>query len=212
MSRRLIVWRHGQTEHNAGGIYQGQLDTELSDRGREQVDAAARELASRAPSRIVASDLVRAADTARILAGLADREVGYDPRLREIDVGEWTGLTHEQVERESPETSRALARGADIARGRDGERVADVAVRTAAAAAEIVEAMGPDDLVVVATHGLAGRTLVAGLLGWSQQQAWRTLVGLRNAHWAELDEQPDGWRLVTWNAGVLTPGPPGATR
>lgn len=212
MSRRLIVWRHGQTEHNAGGIYQGQLDTELSDRGREQVDAAARELAPRAPSRIVASDLVRAADTARMLAAVAGREVDYDPRLREIDVGEWSGLTREQVERESPGTSRALARGEDIARGRNGERVADVAARTAEAAAEIVEAMGPDDLVVVATHGLAGRTLVAGLLGWSQQQAWRTLVGLRNAHWAELEEQPGGWRLVAWNAGVLTPGQPDATR
>ncbi len=211
MSRRLIVWRHGQTEHNAGGIHQGQLDTELSDRGKREVQAAAPELAARAPSRIVASDLVRAADTARLLARAIGLEVHYDPRLREIDVGAWTGLTREQVARDHPESSGALARGEDVVRGRDGERVADVAVRTAAAAAAIVEAMGPDDLVVVATHGVAGRALVAGLLGWSQHQAWSTLVGLRNAHWAELELQPGGWRLVTWNAGVLLPGQPGAT-
>lgn len=206
MTRQLIVWRHGETEYNAGGVYQGQLDTELSACGRQQAAAAARELAAHPPDRIVASDLTRAADTARTLARVTGLEVDYDPRLREIDVGAWTGLTREQVEREHPDSCAAIARGEDVVRGHHGERVADVAARTAAASTEIVAAMGPDDLVVVATHGLAGRTLVAGLLGWSQDQARRTVVGLRNAHWAELAQQPDGWRLVSWNAGVVPPG------
>ncbi|MBA2696666.1 MAG: histidine phosphatase family protein, partial [Actinobacteria bacterium] len=68
MTRRLIVWRHGETEHNVSGVFQGQLDTPLSQRGREQVATAAAELAARGPSRVVASDLARAADTGRALA------------------------------------------------------------------------------------------------------------------------------------------------
>ncbi|MHB1474540.1 MAG: histidine phosphatase family protein, partial [Dermatophilaceae bacterium] len=43
--RRLIVWRHGETDHNAGGIWQGQLDTALSATGREQAQVAAAVLA-----------------------------------------------------------------------------------------------------------------------------------------------------------------------
>lgn len=211
MTRRLIVWRHGETEHNASGVFQGQLDTPLSQRGREQVATAVAELAGRGPSRVVASDLVRAADTGRALAAAGGLPIDLDARFREIDVGSWSGRTHAQIERDHPQESRAVARGEDVVRGDHGERVADVAVRTAAAAADIAAAMTADELVVVATHGLAGRALVAGLLGWSQQQAWRTLVGLRNAHWAELAEQGDEWRLVTWNTGVLTPALPSAT-
>lgn len=212
MTRRLVVWRHGETEHNASGVFQGQLDTELSEHGREQVAAAADVLATLAPSRIVASDLIRAADTGRALARVAEVPIGYDPRLREIDVGAWTGLTHEQIERDHGQSARAVARGQDPVRGGHGERLADVAARTAAAAAEIVAGMGPDDLVVLATHGQAGRALVAGLLGWPlDQPCARSLVGLRNAHWAQLLQQQDGWRLLTWNAGAVTPGRPCAT-
>jgi len=57
--RRLIVWRHGETDHNAGGIWQGQLDTALSAKGREQARAAAAALTAYSPAVIVSSDLER---------------------------------------------------------------------------------------------------------------------------------------------------------
>ncbi len=62
--RRLLIWRHGQTDHNASGIWQGQLDTALSEAGRAQAQAAAAVLASYEPSLIHSSDLSRAAETA----------------------------------------------------------------------------------------------------------------------------------------------------
>ena len=62
--RRLVMLRHGQTEYNAGSRMQGQLDTDLSDLGREQAVAAAEVLAKRQPLLIVSSDLRRALDTA----------------------------------------------------------------------------------------------------------------------------------------------------
>lgn len=55
---------------------------------------------------------------------------------------------------------------------------------------------------MVSTHGLASRALVADVVGLSYRQAWLSLVGLRNAHWAELVEHRTGWRLEVWNAGV----------
>lgn len=56
--RRVIVWRHGETAHNAGGIYQGHLDTPLSDRGVQQAEAAAQTLAAREVSLLVALSLI----------------------------------------------------------------------------------------------------------------------------------------------------------
>ena len=58
--RRLVMLRHGQTGYNAGNRMQGQLDTELSDLGRDQAVAAAEVLAKRQPLVIMSSDLRRA--------------------------------------------------------------------------------------------------------------------------------------------------------
>jgi probable phosphoglycerate mutase len=202
--RRVLVWRHGETAHNAGGIYQGQLDSHLSERGRAQARAAAEVLAARGVTRLVSSDLARASDTADALAALTGLVVEHDPRLREIHVGRWQGLPHTEVVARFPDVVAALDRGEDAVRGETGERVADVQVRVRAVFDELVHRLRDDQTAVVATHGMASRALVADVLGLSYQQAWLSLVGLRNCHWAELVEHRTGWRLDTWNAGVGT--------
>ncbi|MEX3770870.1 glucosyl-3-phosphoglycerate phosphatase, partial [Mycolicibacterium fortuitum] len=86
--RRLVLLRHGQTEYNAGSRMQGQLDTELSDLGRDQAAAAAEVLAKRQPLLIVSSDLKRALDTAMTLGDRAGISVQIDKRLRETHLGD----------------------------------------------------------------------------------------------------------------------------
>src|SRR3954453_4251950 len=89
--RRLIIWRHGQTDHNASGIWQGQLDTALSEGGRAQAHAAAEVRASYETSLIHSSDLSRAAETAHALGSRLGLAVHHDERLREIPAGGWQG-------------------------------------------------------------------------------------------------------------------------
>lgn len=202
--RRVIVWRHGETAHNASGIYQGQLDSHLSERGREQAAAAAQALAARQVDRLLSSDLARAADTADALAARTGLRVEHDPRLREIHVGQWQGMAHTEVVERFPEVVAALDRGEDQVRGVTGERVADVRVRVRAVFEELTQRLGPDGTAVVTTHGMASRALVADVVGLSYQQAWLSLVGLRNCHWAELVEHRTGWRLEAWNVGVTS--------
>lgn len=204
--RRVIVWRHGQTGHNAGGIYQGQLDVHLSARGREQAASAADVLAGRGAVRLLASDLARAADTADALAARTGLRVEHDERLREIHVGQWQGLPHTEVVARYPDVVAALDRGEDAVRGVTGERVQEVRVRVRAAFDELVARLGPDDTAVVTTHGMASRALVADVVGLSYRQAWLSLVGLHNCHWAELVEHRTGWRLEAWNVGVTARG------
>jgi len=200
-ARTLIVWRHGETGHNAGGIWQGQLDIALSDKGREQARTAAAVLAAYSPSVILSSDLQRAADTARTLASRAGLPVRYDERLREIHAGQWQGLTAGDVAEQFPEAQAALAAGDDIRRGVDGETLGQVADRTRAAVDDLLADLGPGHLGVVTTHGVSGRAVVASLVGLDQHLAWQCLGGLRNCHWAELSEYAAGWRIAAWNIG-----------
>jgi broad specificity phosphatase PhoE len=200
--RTLIIWRHGETDHNASGIWQGQLDTALSDRGREQAHSAAAALAAYRPSVIVSSDLQRAADTARTLASLVGISVRYDERLREIHAGLWQGMTAGDVAEQFPEENAALAAGEDIRRGTHGENLRAVAKRTRAAVDELLADLAPGRCAVVATHGVSGRAIVASLVRLDQHLAWQCIAGLHNCHWAELHEYDSTWRIVAWNVGT----------
>src|SRR4051812_38390170 len=85
---RLFLVRHGESTYNAEGRLQGQADPPLTPRGRAEAEALARALDGMAPVRVISSDLVRARETAALLG---HPEAPTDPRLREIDVGEWAG-------------------------------------------------------------------------------------------------------------------------
>jgi glucosyl-3-phosphoglycerate phosphatase len=200
--RTLIVWRHGETDHNASGIWQGQLDTPLSGRGREQASSAAVALAAYKPSVIVSSDLERAADTARTLASRVGLPVRYDERLREIHAGLWQGMTAGDVAEQYPEEQAALLAGEDFRRGIHGESLAHVAERTRLAADEILADLAPGECAVIATHGVSARVVVASLVGLDQSLAWQSIAGLGNCHWARVGEFTGGWRIVAWNVGV----------
>jgi broad specificity phosphatase PhoE len=200
--RTLIVWRHGETDHNASGIWQGQLDTQLSDKGREQAHAAAAALASYRPSVIVSSDLQRAAETARTLASVLGLDVLYDDRLREIHAGLWQGMTAGDVAEQFPEEQAALLAGEDIQRGVHGESLGQVAKRIRDAVGEVLVDLAPGECAVIVTHGVSGRAIVASMVGLDQHTAWQSIAGLHNCHWAELGEYASTWRLVAWNVGV----------
>src|ERR671917_2105987 len=98
---RVLLVRHGQSEWNAVGRWQGQADPPLSDVGRQQARSAARSLG--ALDAIFASDLQRATETAMIIAAeLGVGPVVVDPDLRERDAGEWSGLTRAEIEERYP--------------------------------------------------------------------------------------------------------------
>ncbi|MHB8506801.1 MAG: histidine phosphatase family protein, partial [Acidimicrobiales bacterium] len=92
-SRRLLAVRHAQTAWNAAGRYQGHADVDLDDEGRAQADVLANAFRGFAADRLVTSDLRRAVQTAGPLALTLRREPLTDPRLREVEVGAWEGLT-----------------------------------------------------------------------------------------------------------------------
>ncbi len=96
---KLLLIRHGQSVANIENRLQGQVDSPLSDRGREQAHALARRLEREEweITTLYSSDLSRAAETAEILADRLGLPVVYDARLREYDYGQWSGLTWDEI-------------------------------------------------------------------------------------------------------------------
>ncbi|HEY7274163.1 MAG TPA: histidine phosphatase family protein, partial [Actinoplanes sp.] len=193
--RRLIVWRHGNTDWNAGGRVQGQADVPLNQLGHRQAAEAAQLLVRLRPDAIVASDLRRAADTAAALAVLAGLPVRYDPRLRERYFGEWQGMRMAEVARTRPAEHARWRAGADVV-GDGIETLDDLGKRVADALQDAADLTPAGGTAVVATHGAAARQGVGQLLGWPLAQL-RTLRALQNCHWVELtSDDVLGWQLA----------------
>ena len=137
--------RHGQSEWNADGRWQGQADPPLTDLGRAQARHAARSLGT--VDAIVASDLLRAADTAVILAGeLGVGPVVVEPDLRERHAGEWQGLTR-------PEIDEGWPGYLEDHRRPDGWEPDDTLLARATAALRRIHDLVPDGEAIAVTHG-----------------------------------------------------------
>ncbi len=108
----LLIVRHGESEWNALGRWQGQADPDLSPRGEEQAVRAAEALVGIPISRVVSSDLSRARRTAGIIAErLGVTAVSVEQGLREVDVGDWSGLTRPEIEERWPKLLAAWSEG-----------------------------------------------------------------------------------------------------
>jgi len=143
----VLILRHGQSEWNAAGRWQGQADPPLSDLGIAQAREAAGVVG--AFDALVASDLDRAVTTARIIAdatGLGP--VVTDDGLRERDVGEWQSLTRDQIELRWP---GHLANGS---RPPGWEPNESVLTRALASLHRIADHVGSGEALVVAHGGI----------------------------------------------------------
>lgn len=157
----LLLIRHAESDWNAAGRWQGRGDPGLSPRGRRQARELARRLADEAVGALVTSDLRRARETAEVVGGALGLTPGVDPRLRELDVGDWTGLNRSQIEARAAGALRRFEGGDPDARAGGGESRRELERRARAAAASIA-ASHSGRRVAVVTHLGVIRSLLPG--------------------------------------------------
>jgi probable phosphoglycerate mutase len=198
---RLVLWRHGRTEWNATGRFQGQLDPPLDATGHREAAAAAAHLVATGllpdDALVVASNLGRTVQTATVLTGLLGAELRVDARLREHGMGCWEGLTRDEVAQRYPDQFADWMAGRPV-RGRGGEEPEAVAERALAALADLPDA----PLAVVVTHGGTAGRLLERLLGLGPEHR-RAFGPLANCAWSELAAQGGRWRLLRHNVSAL---------
>ncbi len=160
MTTTLYLVRHGETDWNAAGRWQGHTDIALNERGRAQSRVLAQRLRDEGIhfDAIYSSDLARAFQTAWEIGAAVKVAVQMWPPLRELDVGSWSGLTRDEIRAHYPDDYQMMEQGTDFARG-GGETMAAMRQRVTQTVEAIVQ-QHPGETLALVTHGGVVRVLV----------------------------------------------------
>jgi broad specificity phosphatase PhoE len=196
----LYLIRHGETEWNRIGRWQGHSDVPLSDEGREQAAALAERLVAERTriDHVYASDLLRAHETARIIAEPQRLPVESLPALREIDIGPWSGLTRPEILERFPGAfvEYDLPPGAETHES-FAQRVSE--------AIERLTARHRGQVLAIVTHGGVVRAMIRHLQSLSGID--RPIPHIGNTSITELQQDTGGWRLIRSNDLAHLSGP-----
>lgn len=187
----LTLVRHGESTWNAAGRWQGQNQVPLSERGQTQARLVGERLRVHRFDRHLTSDLLRAAQTSdAIRAGAA-----VEPRLREVDVGEWSGMLHTEVAVKFADQLRALKAGEPVKIG-GGESMPEFEARVDGILQDLGRAH-PGARVLAVSHGGVIRAASSAALGVRGRNV--PLVGVRNTSLSELTFRGGRMRLSRYN-------------
>jgi broad specificity phosphatase PhoE len=187
----LLLVRHGETDWNSERRWQGHSDQPLNDVGRAQAHEVAETLVGRSIDAVYASDLSRANETAEIIAARLGLPVTTDVRLREVDVGDWSGRLWSEIEASDPEAVERLQAGLKAWQG--GESYEEMGARVVAAVLELA-ARHPGRTVLIVSHGGSLRACRASAAGVEYHESRDGIGSLGNCAVVELHVAGD--RLV----------------
>jgi 2,3-bisphosphoglycerate-dependent phosphoglycerate mutase len=198
----LLLVRHGVTQHNTDRIFMGHDPVPLSATGRDQIGRLAERLNAAPPARIVASDILRARESAEIISRRLALPFETEPLLREVDVGGAKGVSYAEAAVRWPDVFDPSGE----ARFPGGESFAEVADRAAGYLRSAV--LGDSGTVLVVTHGGVVRGVAARLLRLPLAAVAGFLID--NASLTIFRADDGVVQLVTWNdtahLGVSTAG------
>ncbi len=162
MAAQVYLARHGQTAYNLEGRFQGQLPVPLDEKGRAQAAELAERVAERGFKALWCSTLLRARETAEIVAARIGLEPKEDARLMETDAGDWTDRPFGEVQGEAPELFAKFIAGDPTFAFPGGESFAQQEMRVGAALDDVER--GPLPALVVC-HGMVIRAALSGRTG-----------------------------------------------
>jgi broad specificity phosphatase PhoE len=180
----VVLVRHGETDWNRERRFQGHADVPLNEAGLDQARELASRLAGERFAAVYTSPLLRASQTAAIVATPLGLEPHADAAFKEVDVGSWTGLTVSEVETRFPEGyarwSEWRATGWD-----DGETYGDLAARVVRRVKGLAERHRGESVLAV-THGGPMRALLAAALSLDEHEVLGVVGPLGNCAVARI--------------------------
>jgi broad specificity phosphatase PhoE len=192
----VYLARHGQTAYNLERRFQGQLPVTLDDTGRKQAVELAERAAAHGFAALWSSPLLRARETAAVVAERLGLHPTEDARLMETDAGDWTDRLFTEIQAEEPTAFASFAAGDSTFAFPGGESFAHQEERVAAALADVEKGALP---ALVVCHGMVIRAALSGRAGHWERHAERVPNG------ALVPLEAGGAEHVDLGGGEATP-------
>ncbi len=188
----ILLIRHAESETNRAGIWNGRSEAALSAEGEASLERLAKRFSTQTFDLVLSSPLQRAMLTAEALSP----NIEIDEDLIEIDLGEWEGMTHDQVVSDHRELLAEAVTGRDVRMGFTGESLSDVASRSRATIDRLAARLGPHGRAAVVTHGGVLQSLLDPFLRGRRR---RTHTFVANTSITRLVWGGDRQRLGSFN-------------
>lgn len=150
---KIYLIRHGQTDWNIAGMIQGSHDIPLNETGRIQARKLAEAMDQRPITKIFSSPLIRAAETAQMIAKRQKVELCSIKPLVEVEFGKWEGLTWAEIENQFPEELKRWTMNPQEVSPPGGETLTSIRNRCVEAWKIIREITGGNEDVAIVSHG-----------------------------------------------------------
>jgi phosphoserine phosphatase len=188
---RLLLVRHGETDWNRAGKFQGQIDVPLNDNGREQARQAAEFLKDVKLDFAISSSMLRPKETAEIILKYhGDLQLELRDELREISHGLWEGKFESEIEASYPGLLEEWKISPEKVQMPEGENLEQVWTRAIAAWREIVKSVSGTGIVVA--HDAVNKALLCHLFNLEPEHFWKFKQGNGAVSVIDYPHGPDG--------------------
>ena len=195
---RFFLVRHGETEWNKLGRFQGHEDISLNERGMAQAKETARAALEWGHCAIYSSPLVRTVQVAEEITKVTPMTVSKEPGLKELSLGDLEGVTGEQMREEWPIVFAQWRANPEKMSMPNGESLVQLRERAWQVILDIEEKHTPEDSVVVISHNFTIRSIVGELLGQPLEFFHRMSLNLASV--CTFDSDDRGRRLTGYNS------------
>ena len=195
---KFFLVRHGETEWNRLGRFQGQVDIALNDRGLAQARDTARAAVSWRPSALYASPLVRTMQVAEEVSGRVGLPIIPEPRLMELNLGQLDGVTGQEMQEQWSQVYRGWRHDPETTVMPGGESLAQLQARAWQVLLDLEQSHDEQEVVVLVSHNFAIRTIVTKLLGMPWSHFHQTYLSLGSI--CTLESNSRGRRLLCYNS------------
>ena len=211
MKTRLTIVRHGETDYNIKGLFQGQLDSVLTERGVRQAEYTAERLEDDRMDAVYSSPLKRALATAEIIRGDRDVPILIDGRIKEIRCGKWEGVSIDRIKEDDAHGFNNWTQRPHLHRIDGGETFREVYERASDFIRCVAEKHRGENVVVV-SHMVAILLMMLYLTGDRIENIWNTprqpnvavnVVEIDDGGKAEVIVRGDNSHLPDEDAGGL---------
>lgn len=168
----IYLTRHGQTQWNVQKRMQGWLDSPLTIDGQSEALALGKSLAPIPFRAAYVSSSGRAIDTAKLICKNRQIPVFFKQQLKEIHIGEWQGMTNEEIQSQFPQQHYAYYNTPADYRSDEGETFQEVLNRVLPTIEDIINRYDENDAVLIVTHAVVKKLLIAHFKGLGIEEVW----------------------------------------